>query len=77
MAKSVQFLDREKTLVRKHHVEGNASVALAQDHPIATDPLRLLGTKLQDVVIEYAQRLDQRHRRSDVAAFALVERADR
>src|SRR3954447_5826596 len=77
MAKSIQLLHWEKVLVRKHHVEGDASVALAENHPIATDPLRLLGTKLQDVVIEYTQRLDQRHCRSDVATFALVKRTNR
>ena len=74
-AERVERVDGKKALVGQHDIERDAAVPLAQDHAVAVMPRRLCGPIAQDVVVEHAHDLDQRHRRADMASLAAFKRA--
>ena len=74
-AERVERLVGNETLFGQHDIERDAAMALAQDHAIAARPFRFVGAIAQDVVVEHAHDLDERHRRADMAALAAVQRA--
>src|SRR5580704_17044395 len=73
-AKGVQRFVWNKTLFGQHHVLRDTTVTLAEDHAVAPAPLRLIGAKAQNVVVQNAHDFDERHRRADVSALAAMQR---
>jgi hypothetical protein len=73
-AEGVEHVMREETLLGQHDILRDAAVPFRQDAAVALRPVRLGGAVAQDVVIEDAHDLDQRHRRADMPAGAAVER---
>src|ERR1700722_7271122 len=73
-AERVERLIGNEALLGQHHILRDATMTLAQNHAITPGPFWFGRSIPQDVVVKYAHDLDERHRRTHMAALATVQR---
>jgi hypothetical protein len=75
LAKSVQLLRGEETLVGKDCIQREAAVPFAQDASITTEPSRVCRIEPKNVVVQNTERFDERECGAQMAALATIQTA--